>query len=47
MTDFATGWDDGTLEHGRPTAIAFSDDGRLFVGDDQKGVIFWIAAMTQ
>jgi hypothetical protein len=45
MTDFATGWDDGSLTHGRPAALAFSPDGRLFVANDNSGVIFWIAAM--
>jgi glucose/arabinose dehydrogenase len=45
MTDFATGWDDGSLLHGRPAALAFSPDGRLFVANDNSGVIFWIAAM--
>jgi glucose/arabinose dehydrogenase len=45
MTDFATGWDDGTLSHGRPAALTFSPDGRLFVASDHNGVIFWIAAM--
>ncbi|HEY4117263.1 MAG TPA: hypothetical protein VGM56_05385 [Byssovorax sp.] len=43
MVDFATGWDDGTLAHGRPAAVDFSPDGRLFVGNDGNGVIFWIA----
>ena len=43
MVDFATGWDDGTLAHGRPAAVDFSADGRLFVGNDGNGVIFWIA----
>ena len=41
--DFATGWDDGRRAHGRPAALAFAPDGRLFVGDDQNGVVFWIA----
>ena len=45
MTDFATGWDDGTLSHGRPSAVAFSSDGRLFVANDTNGIIFWIAPM--
>lgn len=45
MTDFATGWDDGTLSHGRPSAVAFSKDGRLFVANDTNGIIFWIAPM--
>jgi glucose/arabinose dehydrogenase len=45
MDDFATGWDDGTLQHGRPAAVAFSPDGRLFVASDTTGMIFWIAAM--
>jgi glucose/arabinose dehydrogenase len=43
MTDFATGWDDGSHAHGRATAVSFSPDGRLFISDDQLGVIFWIA----
>ncbi len=43
MVDFATGWDDGTLMHGRPASLEFSVDGRLFVGDDTNGVIFWVA----
>jgi hypothetical protein len=45
MADFATGWDDGTLLHGRPAAVAFSSDGRLFVANDNNGVIFWIAPL--
>jgi glucose/arabinose dehydrogenase len=43
MTDFATGWDDNSLSHGRPAAVAFHPDGRLFVANDNNGVIFWIA----
>jgi glucose/arabinose dehydrogenase len=43
MKDFATGWDDGFKEFGRPAAVAMSDDGRLFVGNDVTGDIFWIA----
>jgi glucose/arabinose dehydrogenase len=45
MTDFATGWDDGTLTHGRPAAVEFSADGRLFIANDNNGVIFWIAPL--
>jgi glucose/arabinose dehydrogenase len=45
MLDFATGWDDGTTSHGRPAAVTFSPDGRLFVANDNSGVIFWIAPM--
>jgi glucose/arabinose dehydrogenase len=45
MADFATGWDDGTKTHGRPAAVAFSHDGRLFVASDNDGVIFWISKM--
>jgi glucose/arabinose dehydrogenase len=44
MTDFGTGWDDGTLTHGRPAAVAFHPDGRLFVANDNNGVIFWIGS---
>ena len=43
MMDFVTGWDDGHQDHGRATAVAFGDDGRMYVGDDTKGEIFWIA----
>jgi glucose/arabinose dehydrogenase len=43
MADFATGWDDGKLDHGRPAAITFAPDGRLFLGDDQAGAVIWIA----
>jgi len=46
LTDFATGWDDGKLDHGRPAAIAFAPDGRLFVGNDINGMILWIAPVT-
>jgi glucose/arabinose dehydrogenase len=45
MTDFATGWDDGTLSHGRPAAVDFSDDGRLYVANDNDGSIIWIAPL--
>jgi glucose/arabinose dehydrogenase len=45
MVDFATGWDDQTQTHGRPAALAFSGDGRLFVANDTNGVIFWIAPL--
>jgi glucose/arabinose dehydrogenase len=45
MNDFATGWDDGTKSHGRPAAVTFAPDGRLFVANDNDGVIFWIAAI--
>jgi glucose/arabinose dehydrogenase len=43
MMDFATGWDDGIQDHGRPAAVAFAPDGRLFLGDDQQGAVIWIA----
>jgi glucose/arabinose dehydrogenase len=43
FTDFATGWDDGRLAHGRPATAAFAPDGRFFVGNDINGDIFWIA----
>jgi glucose/arabinose dehydrogenase len=45
MKDFATGWDDGTQAHGRPSAVEFSADGRLFVSNDTNGDIFWIAPL--
>lgn len=43
MSDFATGWDDGHQDRGRPGTIAFAADGRMFVGNDQTGMILWIA----
>jgi glucose/arabinose dehydrogenase len=43
LVDFATGWDTGQNQHGRPTAVAFSSDGRLFLTNDQTGDIVWIA----
>jgi glucose/arabinose dehydrogenase len=46
MQDFATGWDDQTLSHGRAAELAFSPDGRLFVGNDNTGDIFWVAPMN-
>ncbi len=46
MLDFVTGWDDGTQSHGRATAVAFGNDGRLYVGDDTLGEIFWVAPVS-
>jgi glucose/arabinose dehydrogenase len=43
LLEFATGWDDGRQDHGRPAPLAFAPDGRLFLGDDQKGAVIWIA----
>jgi glucose/arabinose dehydrogenase len=43
LLEFASGWDDHVHGHGRPAPIAFAPDGRMFVGDDNKGVIAWIA----
>jgi glucose/arabinose dehydrogenase len=43
VTDFATGWDDGVNDHGRPAAATFAADGRLFIANDVNGDIFWIA----
>jgi glucose/arabinose dehydrogenase len=43
MLDFASGWDDGTHSHGRPAPVTFAPDGRMFLGDDNKGVVVWIA----
>jgi glucose/arabinose dehydrogenase len=43
MSDFVTGYEDGTRAHGRPAAIEFAPDGRMFVGNDNNGDIFWIA----
>ncbi len=47
MSDFATGWDDNSLAHGRPSSVEFSADGRLFIGNDNSGDIFWIAPLPQ
>lgn len=41
--DIAYGWDDGSLAHGRPADVTFSNDGRLFVANDITGQIVWIA----
>jgi hypothetical protein len=46
MVDFATGWDDGQNDHGRPAALTFAPDGRMFVGNDMDGTIVWIAPVT-
>lgn len=50
MLDFATGWFDEdaglSTTHGRPTAIAFAPDGRMFIGDDYEGLVAWIAPVT-
>jgi glucose/arabinose dehydrogenase len=43
QSDFATGWDDGKKDHGRPAALAFSADGRMFLANDVNGTIVWIA----
>jgi hypothetical protein len=46
MRNFATGWDDTTLMHGRPAAVTFAEDGRLFLANDNTGDIIWIAPFT-
>ncbi|MDP9000694.1 MAG: hypothetical protein M3O46_11340 [Myxococcota bacterium] len=43
LLEFATGWDNGRMDHGRPAPVAFAPDGRLFLGDDQRGAVIWIA----
>jgi glucose/arabinose dehydrogenase len=47
FSDFATGWYDDSTQastgHGRPSTVTFAPDGRLFVGNDINGDIFWIA----
>jgi glucose/arabinose dehydrogenase len=45
MIDFVTGWADGTRAYGRPAAVTFASDGRLFVADDQNGIVFWVAPL--
>ncbi len=50
MLDFATGWYVSTVVQqvsGRPSALAFHPDGRLFVANDNNGMIFWVAQMAQ
>jgi len=46
MVDFATGWDDGHNDHGRPAPVEFAPDGRMFLGDDNRGLIMWIAPVN-
>jgi glucose/arabinose dehydrogenase len=46
MVDFATGWDDNKQDHGRPAAVTFAPDGRLFIGNDIDGTILWVAPVT-
>jgi glucose/arabinose dehydrogenase len=46
MMDFATGWDDGRQDHGRPAPVAFAADGRMFLGNDNNGSVIWIAPTT-
>ena len=46
LLEFATGWADGAMDHGRPAPITFAADGRLFLGDDNNGLIVWIAPVT-
>jgi glucose/arabinose dehydrogenase len=43
IADFAVGWDDGKLAHGRPADVTLASDGRLFLADDNLGAIVWIA----
>jgi glucose/arabinose dehydrogenase len=46
MLEFATGWDNAMREHGRPAPVAFAPDGRMFVGDDQRGAVVWVAPVN-
>jgi glucose/arabinose dehydrogenase len=45
MSDFATGWDDGSRAHGRPADVSFAPDGRMFIANDTNGDIFWVAPL--
>jgi glucose/arabinose dehydrogenase len=45
-SDFATGWDDGRRDHGRPADVVVSSDGRVFVANDNNGEVFWIAPVV-
>jgi glucose/arabinose dehydrogenase len=44
--ELASGWDDGRQDRGRPAAVGFAADGRLFLGDDIAGLIVWIAPVA-
>jgi glucose/arabinose dehydrogenase len=46
MMDFVTGWDDNRQDHGRPAAVTFAPDGRMFVGNDMNGQLVWIAPIA-
>ena len=46
MLTFASGWDDGSRTHGRPAAVDFGADGRLWLADDWNGVVAWIAPVN-
>lgn len=46
MVDFATGWADANRTEGRPAAVTFAPDGRLFLANDYNGVIVWIAPIS-
>jgi glucose/arabinose dehydrogenase len=43
VIDFATGWDNSKLAHGRPGSVEVARDGRVFIGNDVTGDIVWIA----
>jgi glucose/arabinose dehydrogenase len=43
LLQFAAGWDDNKNDHGRPAPVTFAPDGRMFLGDDNLGVVVWIA----
>jgi glucose/arabinose dehydrogenase len=45
LLEFAAGWDDNQHDHGRPAPITFAPDGRMFLGDDNEGLIVWIAPL--
>ena len=47
ISDLATGWDDMTNAHGRPTVATFGPDGRLYIGDDTANEILWIAPVVR
>jgi len=43
LSDFLTGYDDGSQKHGRPSDVTFAADGRMFIANDFTGVILWVA----
>lgn len=45
LANFVTGWPQSSAAQpqGRPAALTFAADGRMFIANDQDGDIFWVA----